>query len=343
MHDEDINNKERAYYRMGYSGEVYAAARSVLTERRQAARYISQRRKEQLYSDIPELERIERELILIGAATSKALLSPDADAQSLLSELKEKTDILEKRRERIINDCSLSEDYLCVPYTCKRCEDSGFADGEMCECFKTELKREAYKRLNEQSPLAPSSFDQFMLDYYPQQPDPASGIVPRVKMAEIFDYCLKYATSFSLASSSILMLGATGLGKTHLSLAIASRVIEQGYGVVYGSANNLFRAVEQAHFSRAGNKHDALDSLLGCDLLIIDDLGAEFSTQFTVSATYNIINTRLLTKRPTIISTNLSIAELKDTYSEKVLSRLHGSYSFLRFFGSDIRSLKKVR
>ncbi len=328
---------------MGYSGEVYTAARSALTERRQAARYISERRREQLYVDIPELEQIERDLILIGAATSKALLSPDADAQSLLGALKEKTDRLERRRADIFSACGLAEDYLRVPYTCKRCEDSGFDDGEMCECFKAELKREAYRRLNEQSPLAPSNFSQFSLDYYPQQPEPASGIVPRVKMAEIFDYCLKYANTFSHASPSILMLGATGLGKTHLSLAIASKVIEKGYGVVYGSANNLFRAVEQAHFSRGSNQHDALDSLLGCDLLIIDDLGAEFSTQFTISAAYNIINTRLLTKRPTIISTNMSIAEIKDTYSEKVLSRLHGSYSFLRFFGSDIRSLKKVR
>ncbi len=328
---------------MGYSGEVYTAARSLLTERRQAARYISERRREQLYADIPELEQIERDLILIGAATSKALLSPDADSHSLLSALKEKTDRLEKRRTEIFSDCGLAEDYLRVPYTCKQCEDSGFADGEMCECLKAELKREAYRRLNEQSPLAPSSFSQFTLDYYPQQPEPASGIVPRVKMAEIFDFCLKYANTFSLASPNILMLGATGLGKTHLSLAIAAKVIDQGYGVVYGAANNLFRAVEQAHFSRGSSKHDVLESLLGCDLLIIDDLGAEFSTQFTVSTAYNIINTRLLTKRPTIISTNMSIGELRDAYSEKVLSRLHGSYSFLRFFGSDIRSLKKVR
>ena len=328
---------------MGYSSEVYAAARSVLTERRQAARYISQRRKEQLYSDIPELERIERELILIGAATSKALLSPDADAQSLLSELKEKTDILEQRRERIFCDCGLDEDYLCVPYTCKRCEDSGFADGEMCECFKAELKREAYKRLNEQSPLTPSNFLDFKLDYYSEVPDSTSGVVPREKMTELYNYCKKYADIFDLSSSNILMLGKTGLGKTHLSLAIASEILNKGYGVVYGSAQNLLREIERARFSREESKPDVLDSLLSCDLLIIDDLGAEFATQFTVSAVYNIINTRLLINRPTIISTNMSLTEIQKTYSEKVLSRLHGSYSFLRFFGSDIRSLKKVR
>ncbi len=328
---------------MGYSSEIYAAAKSVLAERRQAARYIARQRRDQLYSDVPELEQIERELITTGASLSKALLSAEADTQSVLHALKEKTDQLEKKRREILNACDVPDDYLAIPYTCKRCEDSGYINGEICECLKKELKREAYRRLNEQSPLTLSSFSQFSLDYYPRTPDPSSGVIPREKMAQIFDYCLRYADIFSLASPSILMLGATGLGKTHLSLAIATKVIDKGFGVVYGSANNLFRAVEQAHFSRTASEQDALDSMLDCDLLIIDDLGAEFVTQFTVSALYNIINTRLLTKRPTIISTNMTISEIRDTYSEKVLSRLHGSYSFLRFFGNDIRSLKKAR
>ncbi len=328
---------------MGYSNEIFAAAKSVLTERRQAARYISQQRRNQLYTDIPELEAIERELIRSGAEVSKTLLVADVDTEQLLTTLKEKTDRLEARRAEILHACDIPEDYLAIPYNCKRCDDSGYTDGLMCECLKNELKHEAFRRLNEQSPLTPSTFEEFSLNYYPSVPDPVSGVVPQVKMAEILAYCQKYADTFAPASPSILMMGATGLGKTHLSLAVAARVIHKGYGVVYGSAQNLFRAVEQAHFSRAGAQQDALDSMLGCDLLIIDDLGAEFVTSFTVSAAYNIINTRLLTNRPTIISTNLTIADIKNVYSEKVLSRLHGSYSFLRFLGSDIRSLKKMR
>ncbi|MFA9379626.1 MAG: ATP-binding protein [Acetanaerobacterium sp.] len=326
---------------MGYSNEIYAAAKAVMTERRQAARFIAKQRRAQLYADIPELETIERELILTGVAVSKAMLAPDADTGSLLESLKAKTDALEHARSEILCSCSVAEDYLAIPYHCTLCGDSGYTGGVMCACLKQELKREAFRRLNEQSPLTLSSLDQFRLDYYPESPDPASNVVPRVKMTEIFNYCTKYANTFTPGSQSILMMGPTGLGKTHLSLAIASRVIEKGYGVVYGSAQNLLHAIEQAHFSRSSTQYDALDSTLECDLLIIDDLGAEFVTSFSVSAVYNIVNTRLLTKRPTIISTNMSIAEISKAYSEKVLSRLHGSYSFLRFFGGDIRSLIK--
>lgn len=328
---------------MGYPGEIYAAAKAVLAERRQAARHYALQRREQLFADVPELEQLERELILAGAQTSKALLFPDADAQELLAALKEKTDRLETRRATLLEACGLPPDYLAVPYSCKLCEDSGYTGGEPCVCLKQELRKEAYRKLNEQSPLEPSGFEQFDLSFYPRVPEPATGVVPREKMTQIYDYCRQYAARFSPASPSILMLGATGLGKTHLSLAIAGAVIDKGYGVVYGSANNLFRAVEQAHFMRKDAPVGALDSMLQCDLLIIDDLGAEFVTQFTVSTTYNIVNSRILTGRPTIISTNLSVAELKSVYSEKTLSRLHGSYSFLRFFGSDIRSLKKNR
>jgi DNA replication protein DnaC len=136
------------------------------------------------------------------------------------------------------------------------------------------------------------------------------------------------------------MRGKTGLGKTHLSLAIAARIIEKGFGVVYGSAQNLLRSVEMERFSKDSGT-DALNSLLECDLLIVDDLGAEFQTSFTASAVYNIVNTRMLTGRPTIISTNMTTDELKSAYSDKVVSRLIGSYDVLRFFGNDIRDVQR--
>ncbi len=329
---------------MGYSKEVYTAVKATFALRRQTVRNIAEGRRTQLYSDIPELEALDTALLAAGALTARMMLAPKADTEMLLTELKEKSGEIEQARREIYQACDIPEDYLDVPYHCLKCNDSGYADGVMCECMKKELKAEAYRRLNALSPLTLSGFEQFKLEYYPEQPEPATNVVPRAKMLEIYNFCVKYADTFSLQSQSILMMGSAGLGKTHLSLAIAARAIDKGYGVVYGSAQNLLRSLEFERFSKDTAEGDTLSSLLECDLLIIDDLGTEFQTGFTAAAVYNIVNTRLLTKLPTIISTNLNIEPLKKAYSEKVVSRLVGSYAMLRFVGNDIRDiLRKMR
>ena len=155
-----------------------------------------------------------------------------------------------------------------------------------------------------------------------------------------YHFCVDYARHFSPTSCSILMLGATGLGKTHLSFAIAKEVIDQGYGVIYGSVQNLIQQLEKEHFGRANGESHTEQMLLNCDLLILDDLGAEFSTQFSVSVIYNLVNTRLLTEKPIIVNTNLTIAELEKQYTGRVVSRMIGSYKVLPFVGRDIRQLQ---
>lgn len=328
---------------MGYSKEVYNTVRAAFAERRQNAHIIAEKRKYQMYQDIPELEALEREQLLAGVAFSKAMLLPDANAEQLASQLQKTTERIQAARNEIFNACGIPHNYFEAPYACSKCRDYGYVNGILCDCMKDALKAEAYRCLNMLSPLMLSSFDNFKLNYYPDAPDSKIKVIPRNKMTEILNYCIRYADIFSSNSPNILMMGKTGLGKTHLSLAIAAKVIEKGFGVVYGSAQNLLRSVEVERFSKE-NISSALDSLLECDLLILDDLGAEFKTNFTYSAVYNIVNTRLLTGRPTIISTNLTTDELKNEYSEKVVSRIIGSYNNLRFFGNDIRDvLRKER
>jgi len=138
------------------------------------------------------------------------------------------------------------------------------------------------------------------------------------------------------------MPGATGLGKTHLSLAIARQVIDRGYGVVYGSAQNFMLQIERERFGRTETS-ESERQLQECDLLILDDLGVEFLTQFVSAAIYNLINTRLMAEHPTIISTNLSISELEGRYSERVMSRIIANYRILPFVGRDVRQLKRMR
>ena len=166
--------------------------------------------------------------------------------------------------------------------------------------------------------------------------------MPRKKMEEILHYCEKYADEFSTESKSICMSGQTGVGKTHLSLSIAKVVISKGFNVIYGSSQDLLRDVEREHFGKSNDDKDALGSLLGCDLLIMDDLGTEFESSFYNSVIYNVINSRLNRGLPTIISTNLSLSELESRYSDRVVSRLM-VYDFLRFVGSDIRQIKRFK
>ena len=162
-------------------------------------------------------------------------------------------------------------------------------------------------------------------------------------MEKVYFFCQEYARQFTNHSSSILMFGKTGRGKTHLSLAIANRVLQNGYNVLYDSAINFLRQVEKEHFGRGGSNDDTLDTLLSCDLLILDDLGTEFHKQFYQSTVYNIINTRMNRDLPTIISTNLNHNEISALYDERITSRIYTTYTCLHFVGQDVRVLKKSR
>ena len=189
------------------------------------------------------------------------------------------------------------------------------------------------------APLRLSTFDSFKLDLYPDETD-VNGINPRQHMERVVRYCKGYANNFTTESKSLLMCGATGLGKTHLSLAIANEVIRRGYGVIYVSAPAIIAHYESQMRQRS-ETDELLDMATDCDLLIIDDLGTEFISQFSVSHIYNLINSRLLTRKPVIINTNFTMRELEKTYSNRLVSRLNGEAEKLNFFGRDIRILKK--
>ena len=158
-------------------------------------------------------------------------------------------------------------------------------------------------------------------------------------MSNIFEFCKLYADGFSENSESLVLIGKTGLGKTHLSLSIAREAVKKGFGVVYTPAQRLVSSLELEHFSGSGSS-TMKKKYSSCDLLIIDDLGAEFPTQFTTAAIGNLINERLFEKRPTIISTNLMGNELTARYTERTASRILGEYRKLYFLGEDIRFLK---
>ncbi len=320
---------------MTYSPSEYEQARRELDRRRNEAEKIQKAHRDEIALKFPELIKIEQEMADAGLSVIKALGMGD-DSQDYIKFLETTNLNAQKRRVELLRENGYPEDYLKAKYFCSECNDKGFKNGFMCSCHKQLLKSIAYKKLCSQFPVDKCTFDNFNLSYYP---DHGGDITPYKRMKAVFDYCKSYADKFTSRSPGLLMLGNTGLGKTHLSLAIAGQVINRGYGVIYASAQNILNKLENEKFGRSDST-DTEKSLIECDLLILDDLGTEFSTQFTVSAIYNIINSRLLASKPTIISTNLTMEQLESTYTQRISSRILSEYTILQFDGTDVRQLK---
>ena len=324
---------------MGYGKDVYQAVMEKLNLQRVAAEQESRRRRDDFYAACPRAAEIERLLSHTAVQAAKAVLG-SGNSGEILAKLKENNLALQEERRQLLASAGLPEDYLQPHYQCPKCEDTGYIDGRMCSCLKELLRKEAYRRLNDSTPLSLCTFDSFSLSYYPDTSDSPDRPSPRAQIGKLLSYCRRYAANFSPDSPSLLMQGGTGLGKTHLSLSIANEAIERGFGVIYGSTQNLASSLEKERFRRDSDD-ETNQMLLSCDLLILDDLGTEFSTSFIDAAIYNIVNTRLMSKRPTIISTNLSLREMETRYTERFVSRIIGSYIRLFFYGSDVRQQRR--
>ena len=324
---------------MGYSKEIYQAAEQALVRRRSEAQAEAEMRRFEFFSRCPQAEEIERRLSATAINAAKIVWKQGGDVQSALKDLRESNRSLEQELDALLRKEHMTPEDLQPKYSCSLCDDTGYRDGKPCDCLLKQLRTEACRKLNDTTPLGLSTFETFDLDYYPDTPG-ENGKNPRKHMERVFKFCKEYAENFSLKSPSLLFLGGTGLSKTHLSLAIANVVLQKGFGVVYDSVHNLMTALEKERFSRETTEDDTNQILLTCDLLILDDLGTEFRTQFTTAAVYNLVNTRLMAGRPTIISTNLSTEEMEQYYTRRFVSRVNSSYTRLPFYGRDIRQLK---
>ncbi len=328
---------------MSYSDAVYSKAYNILDTRRNGAIDDAEKRKQKIYAQIPRAEEIERELSSCSVKAARAVFA-GGDVKSLLEGLAEKSRELRAELDTLLLNAGYEKNALEPQYSCPVCQDKGTIEADnktiTCSCFKELLKECACQEVNSLSPLNLSTFDAFELSFYPET-ETADGINPRKRMAQIFSYCKAYAKNFKCDSRSILMRGATGLGKTHLSLSIANELLEKGFSVAYVSAPDILFQLERAHFSYEYDKEqDLLTTLFECDLLILDDLGTEFATNYTNSQIYNIFNNRILRSKPVIINTNLTIKELESAYTQRFVSRIMGTCDKLDFFGKDIRPQK---
>ena len=317
---------------MSYSQEVYARATEMLERRKEKATMEAQFRFDEISAKIPELESIQQKLSNIGLSISKVFLFSD-DKKADMEKLMEESLKLQEEKKKLLVKYGYDENALNITYHCPDCKDTGFIGSRRCKCHKELLKNIERENLSKIAPLDDCTFDAFKTEYYPD-----------VERAErIRANCLKYATNFTTNSKSIIFYGGTGLGKTHLSLAIANVAINRGYSVVYGTAQNILNDLQNENFGRTDNIRYYERAVLNCDLLIIDDLGTEFKSAYTVAELYNIINSRILAKLPTIISTNSTPQELEEKYDQRVTSRIIGEYAPLVLQGNDIRYIKRKK
>lgn len=323
---------------MAYKHSVYLKAKELLDLRRADAEAQQAARRGKAILKCPEIAEIESAMASHGAEVVRAV-GLGGDVQQYVKELAKRNLEAQQKRAALLTANGFPEDYLEVKYTCDICKDTGSHDGYYCQCYKLLIRDVARQQLRANAPLDECTFDKFNVSLYPDVTDPVIEISQRAHMRDILDYCKEYSKDFSLKSPSLLLYGKTGLGKTHLSLAIANAVIDKGYDVYYDSIQSIMDALESEHFGRNNPPRSVKEDILGCDLLIIDDLGVEFSTQYTVAEVHNIINTRILRCLPTIISTNLDIKGLETKYTQRIASRILGSYIPVYFCGKDIRQI----
>jgi len=253
-------------------------------------------------------------------------------------------ELQEQRRAELVR-AGFPENYLDDGYMCADCHDTGYIGTKMCDCLTELYKAEQRDSLSSLFKLGGETFDSFDLSYYDDIPAPDTGISPRRSMEIIYETCVEYARKFGGKSMNLFFNGAPGLGKTFLSACIARVVAGNCYSVVYDTASSIFAKFEDARFLRADDPEEARAEVrrcLECDLLILDDLGTEMTTAFTVSVLYELINTRLITSRKTLISSNQTLHELHRRYSEQIMSRLEGEYQVLTFRGEDIRRKRNI-
>lgn len=325
---------------MGYTREVYDAAVKELENRRARAVAAAAALRRDMTAKNPRLSAIENALADTGAKLSHAILS-GGDIDTAVAAIKEENLKLQKEMADILKKQGCTTANFDPQYTCPTCSDTGYAHGERCVCLQKLLREISAKQVCKGMTATAARFEDLDLTFYDDNKAEGQTMSPRDRMRRVFAFCEQYAAQFHLQMPSLLLRGATGTGKTHVSLAIAATVAANGFSVLYQPAGKLFHTLEREHFGKLAG--DTAEIALHCDLLVLDDLGTEFDTAFTTATLYNIINSRMLDGLPTVISTNLTQEGLQERYGDQITSRITGGFEPLLFVGMDIRQQKRTR
>lgn len=308
---------------------------------------IVEARKLKIYNQFPRIKEIDDEINMLGFQISKAVLRAETDEEKYhyIEEIQNKNNLLSYEKKNILVNGGYDENYLEPIYKCKKCKDTGRVENKKCTCISQMYINAIYEMSNIKDIVKKENFESFDLSYYSNDKDNEEGTSPYENMKKNLTVCYNFCENFDREFINLIFYGNPGLGKTFLCSAIAKELLDKGKNVIYVSAFTLFKIIEDEKFNKGEDidNSEFFRSLLEAELLIIDDLGTEFSTIVSTSALFSIINTRFINSKPIIISTNLSPAEMTGQYSERIVSRIYGEYSVLKFFGEDIRILKRLR
>ena len=319
---------------MSFNREDYKNVKESFDTRRKKAVEEAEERKAQVCAGVPEMKNICAGLEATGPKVYYAALEGKQDYEKRLSNIKYETETLLKRQKELLLANGYPEDYLDIKYRCPLCRDEGNINGKMCSCMRAELVKAGYESAGIAGLCDKMSFDTFDLSYYTGE--------DRRNMELILQKVKEYAESFcGVGSGSMLFIGGTGLGKTHLSVAVIKRVTERGYYCVYTTSDKLFADFREERFRSADDKSPSKTAKYSeCELLVIDDLGTELNGRDIVPFLYSLLNQRINSGASTVISTNLSHRELLDVYDERIVSRLFGEFLPYKFSGKDVRMQK---
>ena len=329
---------------MPYDANILRRAAQRLDRERREREEREEQLRLEVYGREPRLERLDRRIKGTMAGLVAAALRQGGDPVQAVRSVREENQELQRERAVLLGGLGLPEDALDDKPACPKCSDTGWVGANMCACLKALCTEEQIRELSKLLDLGEQSFDSFSLDYYSPLPWPGESLSPRENMEFIFDVCSSYARKFGrFYFRNLFLTGAPGLGKTFLSACIARTVSESGFSVVYDTAGRVFRVFEDRKFGREEGEEagEDVERVLRCDLLILDDLGSELSTPFVQSALYTLINTRLTADKRTVISSNLTMDQVRARYTPQIASRLEGEYRVLPFYGEDIRLLRK--
>lgn len=301
-------------------------------DRRQYQNYRRQcANTEEIYRKIPRIREIQESISSCSLRQAERVFDNEPNA---LADLKNELTMLRREKECLLKEAGYPADYLEMHYTCPDCRDTGYIGRKKCHCFRREEIRLLYSSSRLNTVLSEENFSKLSFEVYDRE--------QRAAMPAIIQTCQDFISTFEQEFKNLLFYGPVGTGKTYLSNCIAKELLDTGHSVIYFTSFQLFELFSSAISEEREGFRQCYEALLESDLLILDDVGAELANTFTVSKLFQVLNERSLARKSTVISTNLSLQEFRDVYSERIFSRITSSYTLLKFTGSDIRIRKKL-
>lgn len=326
---------------MSLSNTQYNAIMRNYEARQLKNQQLVNQRIQSVYARLPRLLEIDEAISSLSVSRARRLLEGD---ESALCSLKEELKVLIQEKNSLLAEHGYPENYFEPPYECPDCKDTGYIGNRKCHCFKQAAIDLVYTQSNIKQILEEENFKHFSYDYYSEtEVNPATGLTSLATARQAVSLCKDFIRNFDTSFGNLFFYGDTGIGKTFLSNCVAKELLDTGHSVIYFTAFELFHIFEKNVFSKEDAAGEDYQNIFNCDLLIIDDLGTELSNSFTNSQLFLCLNERLLRQKSTIISTNLSLNRIVDTYSERTFSRISSNYTMIKLFGDDIRIRKKLK